>query len=246
MKQAGNALFLILIAVALFAALSYAVTQSGRGGGSIDREQASLNAAQLVQYSDIVANGIQKGKILFGLADNQYCFDSAEWGYNDYYASATCDNPEMNVFSQDGLGVSFARPDESWLDPTHSAETRYGEYIYDRYNIEGIGTEGLTTTSADLLLFALYLKRDICISINENLGIANPSGEPPVENNQLNLGHFRCVGGLSGSACYGSNASPNFIDGSGNELAGQMSGCLQGTNVYGDTAYFYYRVLLAR
>lgn len=64
-RENGNALFLILIAVALFAALSYAITNSRRGGGNIDRETATLNAASLVQMTTLLRSAADR-MVLFG------------------------------------------------------------------------------------------------------------------------------------------------------------------------------------
>ena len=88
MNHKGNALFLILIAVALFAALSYAITQSSRGGGSIDRETTELQAAELLHYVAAMRSTVQRMQIT-GTADDAFRFSHGSWGH-DIYAPRPC------------------------------------------------------------------------------------------------------------------------------------------------------------
>ena len=64
-KERGNVLFLILIAVSLFAALSYAVTRMGRTPGStIEDEKAKLSQAQIDVYMAQINQGTNRLKLI--------------------------------------------------------------------------------------------------------------------------------------------------------------------------------------
>src|SRR5690606_5024544 len=92
--ERGNALFLILIAVALFAALSYAVTQSGRGGGTIDNETALINASQITQFPAAVRTAVTR-MVLTGTAVSGLNFDAV---------GGTGTDVETAVFNPSGGG----------------------------------------------------------------------------------------------------------------------------------------------
>ncbi|OIN86040.1 MAG: hypothetical protein AUJ12_07240 [Alphaproteobacteria bacterium CG1_02_46_17] len=70
--EKGNVLFLILIAVELFAALSYAVTQSSRSsGGDVSRENARLIASNFMSLFSQIDSAVTRLQISSGCADDE-------------------------------------------------------------------------------------------------------------------------------------------------------------------------------
>jgi hypothetical protein len=96
--NSGNILFLILIAVALFAALSYTVTQMGRTpGNTIEDEKAKLSQAQIDSYMA----QINQGKSRLQLINNCKSIDYAPPA-NQVVGDKTC-----HMFHPDGAGVAY-------------------------------------------------------------------------------------------------------------------------------------------
>jgi len=166
----GNALFLILIAVALFAALSYAVTQSGRGSGDVDKERAVIDAAQITQYAAHVHSTVQR-MVLTGANSAELLFGSMDTGSNA-------------VFAPEGGGAVFQVPQTGWcVSPCgagpfsgwgYDAATSPGGYI--PWPVAGIGS-----STAETNMWLGPLRIDICEAIDTGLGL----GVPPATDNSF-------------------------------------------------------------
>lgn len=179
-SQAGNALFLILIAVALFAALSYAVTNSGRGGGGIDREQAALQASELEQSISQIRTAIQRLELINGCSDTQISlhYDSNgnsildTDGSDTYYNPNSAGNFGCYVFHPDGGGLTF---------PSITFATG-GTPFNGSNRIAGIGRDEADAASAELVIFYQGVPLGVCEAINANRDIPSP---PPVSDRWL-------------------------------------------------------------
>ena len=175
--QSGNALFIILIAVALFAALSYAVTQSSGGGAGIDKETRQLTAASTIQMFAANELAMQRFEILSGYSIEEMDFV----GENSLFGDNTnCSSDECNFFSPDGGG---ATPPNLPLSAGGAAMTSgCGNSTYGiRYRTIIGSVAGLGSDAPEVMLHWCGLDHAFCEDINKGLGIQK-SGEAPIQN----------------------------------------------------------------
>lgn len=229
-RDAGNVLFLILIGIALFAALSYAITQTGRGGtgGGLARENASINAAKIVAYSNSVAETVQRMRIN---------------GVDDLaFRGTACALPDCSgyIFDTGGGGNVLQAPPADVLDSANSGQATYGRWVVTSNGVRDIGTDGNGAASSELVLVLPWIKLDICKSLNDKLGVINQDDWPPRDMPSFTLTDF--AGTYSTEMIMDSNMSQLLYK--------KKAGCFSATSVNGVAGatrhYHFYQVLLPR
>lgn len=159
-SEKGNVLFLILIAVALFAALSYVVTQSTRsGGGSTEREKNILSSAQMTQYPTALRTSIIR-MVLAGVAIENVKFDApGDPGF-------TSQSISQLVFHPQGGGATYQdAPSELSASGNSQLSWKYNGAV----EVPGIGIDG--AGGNDVIAFLPGISDGVCRQVNEELGI---------------------------------------------------------------------------
>lgn len=232
-SESGIALYYIFLGVALFGALSFAVTQMNRGGGdNIKDDVYFLHAGQIVDFGRALQVAVKTLKI-DGIPDSRISFENDIVGG---YVNAACLTTECEVFDPAGGGVMYRAPESSWLDVTNDTEPTHGEWVFTGANeVSGVGTEGAGAASSELLAILPWVNRSVCVAINDMLEIDNPGGNPPQDNLDVDL-----------TAYTGSYSSGDSIGGGDPEIEGRRAGCFEGDGDPAAGSYHFFQVLVAR
>ncbi len=236
-SESGNVLFLILIAVALFAALSYVVTQSTRsGGGSTEREKNILSSAQMTQYPTQLRTAIIR-QVLGGVAIESVLFNAP----GSFGASVN-----LEVFHPSGGGATFQ---QAPADLSAGGNTPLTWTYNAEFDVPGVGLDG--AGGNDVIAFLPGISSGICRQVNEELGInvsgctagaSFPSGVPQVSTATPTLVNTNMVTGYT----FPITDRPNLTGPAGctTVFDRQASGCFADTT--GTPRYVFYSVLLER
>lgn len=229
--ESGNVLFYILIAIILFAALSFTMSQMNRGGGGeSNKELRQLQASEILQYTRALQTAVHNMKIE-GIEDGQISFETPSVaGYN--YASC---GDACKLFLAGG-GMAYMTPViDDWLDGDQIASPNYGQWVFSGdNNVINVGT-----AAPDLLAILPWIRMDLCMEINNLMSITNPAAQPPKDSGDVDLV----------TKFQGTYTASQSIGGGDPQIEGQRVGCFQGDNNLSTPAagtYHFFQVLIAR
>lgn len=218
-SQHGSVLFIILIAVALFGALSFTVSSMMNSGevNYVSEEKADLYAQELIDYMRKIRETVQFLKISNDCDDTEISFNNDIF---TVYAHTPQTRDECKVFHIDGGGLQYIQPSPEMLDPDVSALTAYGDIFFNgATRIVDTGT-----SDTELIGAVLGIKENICRAINEKLGLGSVT---PTDN----------ATGAYFVGSYSASGNPDVGD-EASEIAGRRGVCLNG--VAGGFNYYAY------
>lgn len=171
---AGNALFLILIGVALFAALSYAITQSSRGSGNIGKETAELHAANLLAFSQSVTHGMDRLLLLNNVNITQIYFNNDTWeaanGSNFNGTMGSPADPSLYVFHPSGGGVTPLVFQGATTGDCGSCSA--GRLLEGHFAVRWVAVPGVGSSAPELTLMGAQFSDEVCEAINRRSGMS--------------------------------------------------------------------------
>lgn len=229
----GNALFIILICVVLFAALSYAISQGFRGGNeamSKSRQEALIvdMISTAANYEKAVNKLINKGN-----SESRVSFTRAS---GDGYELSPVSAATERVFSVSGGGANYIAPSKDALDTAMSGEPNFGDWVFTGHNA---ATGNGSNSEGDLIALLPYVRKEICVMMNTRLNIANLSVDTPHPSNGPTYVNTKFTGTFSGNGRI--KRSTYF--------RGKM-GCFEGTTDESSASiagrYYFYYVLIPR
>ena len=165
--ERGNALVYVLIAIALFAALSFTMSRqsdTGEAGGLSD-EKAELQAADMITYASQARSVIDQMTITGSSIDTLNFTTPNGAGFNT--------PPHIDkIYHPDGGGLSEpSLPPEAVAQITASPEAGWYMGLFNN-------VEWTQTTATDVLLVAFQISKKVCEKIN--LKITGSSTIPAV------------------------------------------------------------------
>lgn len=236
--QNGNVLFLLLIVIALFSALSFTVANMMRGASpeTITDEKAGIYASEILDTARGLRQAVQNIRIN-GCADEDISFS------NDIisgYAHAPTVSTSCQIFNSAGGAMTYTVPDPKWLANISGPPSLQGEWYFPaNLCVEDVGSgssgcDSDSTDNEDLVVILPYIRQDICETLNK----------------RLNLGASALSTTGDAWPSSGDKFTGSYSDDTAMTLGttGLISGCFEGDSGQTPTSgtYHFYQVLLAR
>lgn len=243
--ESGSVIIYIFIAIAMFIALSFAVSTMIRGSeGGMKKELVTVATGEIVQFADTMRGSIQTMRV-DGITLPALSFE------NDFvtgYDNSNCADDTCKLFATQGGGVKYTVPSTDWLDWRQEAQPLFGQWYFPSDVCvagAGNGVAGCDSDGADnedVVVILPFLKKEICVDINNRLSIDNPNGNPPQESG--------CSWSAPANKYQGAFADGEAIESTPDSdiLNGRASGCFQ-AGVCGTlpaNTYHFYQVLVTR